>query len=88
VGFVTAEGKGGVDTAIVSFAFAATPGSPPALLQTDEGWNIVWVTEATVRIEPEFEAVRHTVARRFQAARQHALYSAYIDELKAAGGTP
>ena len=88
MGFVTAEGKGGVDPAIVSFAFRATPGAPPALFETEEGWNIVWVTEAAERFEPEFEAVRHTVARRFNAVRQRALYSAYIDELKAAKGTP
>jgi peptidyl-prolyl cis-trans isomerase C len=88
VGFITAEGKGGVDAAIVSFAFEATPGGPPALLETEEGWNIVWVTEAAERFEPDFEAVRHTVARRFNAVRQRALYSAYIDELKAAKGAP
>ena len=88
MGFVTAEGKGGVDPAIVSFAFGATPGEAPALFETEEGWNIVWVTEATERFEPEFEAVRHTVDRRFNAVRQRELYSAYIDKLKAAEGTP
>jgi peptidyl-prolyl cis-trans isomerase C len=84
VGFLTADGKGGVATSVVDHAFAAVPGAPPVLIRTEEGWNIFWVPEATERVEPDFNTVRHTVVRRLKAARHRALYSTYIDGLKAA----
>jgi len=87
VGFLTANGKGGIAPSIVTQAFAASPGAPPALVQTEEGWNILWVPEATERVEPEFEAVRQTVIRRVRAARQRSLYSTYVDGLKAGAET-
>ncbi len=84
VGFLTAAGKGGIAASAVDQAFAAVPEAPPVLVRTEEGWNIFWVPEATERVEPEFETVRHTVVRRLRAERHRALYSTYVDGLKAA----
>ncbi len=85
LGFVTAEGKGGVDGTLVDRAFAMTAGAPPELFETAEGWNILWVPARRDRIEPSFDAVRHTVLRRLRAQRHKALQDRYVQGLR--GGT-
>jgi len=85
LGFVTAEGKGGVDGTVVDRAFAMAPGAPPELFETSEGWNILWAPARRDRIEPSFDAVRHTVLRRLRAQRHKALQDKYVQGLR--GGT-
>lgn len=82
VGFITAEGKGGLDPAAVLGAFAMEAGGPPKLVHTPEGWNILWVPAVRGRIEPTFEEVRHSVLRRLRARRHKALHDEYLERLR------
>jgi hypothetical protein len=83
IGFVTREGVGGVDRAIIETAFSLTVGAPPSLSQSSDGWNILWVPASRKRIEPTFEEVRFTVLRRARSQDQGSRKNAYIESLKA-----
>ena len=88
IGFITTEGKGGLDSEAVTHAFAMKPGGSPELVHTAEGWNILWVPAIRDRIEPTYEEVRHTALRRLRARKHRALQDEYLSKLRAAGERP
>lgn len=84
LGFVTKEGKPGVDPAVVEAAFALPAGQDVSdVFETAEGLNIVYVPNRRERVERPFEAMRGSVLRKVKSDKYKALYDGYVDGLRA-----
>lgn len=72
LGFVPAEGKPGVDPAVVALAFGAPVGEVQPPLRTETGWVIVLPAARRETVERTYEQMRGTVLRdlKSQAAEQ------------------
>ncbi len=83
MGFVTLEGKPGVDPAVVEKAFAIGRGDVSDVFETRDGWNIVQVASRRDKVERSFEQMRGSVLRKVKSEKYRTLYEAYVAGLKA-----
>lgn len=82
VGFVSKEGKPGLDQQIVDKAFTLEVNQVSDVFKTEEGYNIVTVAARREQIERTFQQMKGTVLRKAKNARQQELYEAYVGKLK------
>jgi parvulin-like peptidyl-prolyl isomerase len=82
VGFVSSEGKPGLDEAIVTKAFEMSVGEVSEPFVTDDGYNIVYVANKRERVERTFQQMKGSVLRKVKNEKLKDLYQGYVDELK------
>lgn len=84
VGFVSKEGKAGLDQAVVDKAFGLDTNQVSDVFKTDEGYNIVMVAARREQIERTFQQMKGTVLRKAKSAKQQELYDSYVAKLRTA----
>jgi peptidyl-prolyl cis-trans isomerase C len=82
VGFVSSEGKPGLDEAIVTKAFEMSVGEVSEPFKTDDGYNIVYVANKRERVERTFQQMKGSVLRKVKNEKLKELYQGYVDDLK------
>ncbi len=82
VGFVSAEGKPGLDEAIVAKAFEMSVGEVSEPFKTDDGYNIVYVANKRERVERTFQQMKGSVLRKVKNEKLKELYQSYVDSLE------
>ncbi len=83
LGFMTAEGKPGVEKEVVAAAFEQAKGTMSAPFLTGTGWNIVYVPNRHARVERTFDQMRGSVIRKVKSAKYKELYEGYVESLRA-----
>lgn len=83
VGFVAAEGKPGIDPAIVQAAFALPVGAIAAPIRIHDGYVVVKSINRRERVERTFEQMKGSVLRAAKNERLKALYDEYTAKLRA-----
>lgn len=84
VGFVSKEGKPGLDQAIVEKAFTLETGKASEVFKTEDGYNIVLVAARREQVERTFQQMKGTVLRKAKNAKQQEIYDAYVAKLREA----
>ncbi len=83
LGFMTKEGKPGVEKEVVAAAFEQPKGTMTAPFLTGTGWNIVYVPNRHERVERTFDQMRGSVIRKVKSAKYKGLYEDYVEGLRA-----
>ena len=81
VGFVPADGKPGLDKAIVDEAFKLGVGEISGVFKTDEGYNIVLAANKRDKVERTFQQMKGSVLRKIKNEKLKSLYEGYVDDL-------
>lgn len=82
VGFVPADGKPGLDKAIVDEAFKLGVGEISGVFKTDEGYNIVLAANKRDKVERTFQQMKGSVLRKIKNEKLKSLYEGYVDDLR------
>lgn len=82
VGFVSSEGKPGLDKAIVDKAFEMSVGEVSEPFLTDDGYNIIYVANKRERVERTFQQMKGSVLRKVKNEKLKDLYQGYVDKLQ------
>ncbi len=82
VGFVSAEGKPGLDEAIVAKAFEMGVGEVSEPFLTDDGYNIVYVANKRERVERTFQQMKGSVLRKVKNEKLKEMYESYVAQLR------
>ncbi len=83
VGFVSAEGKPGLDEAIVERAFEMDVGEVSDPFKTEDGYNVIYVANRRDRVERTFQQMKGSVLRKVKNEKLKDLYNDYVESLKA-----
>ncbi len=83
VGFVSKEGKPGLDQAIVEKAFALETGAISEVFKTGDGYNVIQVATRREQVERTFQQMKGSVLRKVKNDKMKELYDAYITKIKA-----
>lgn len=81
VGFVSAEGKPGLDPGLVAAAFNA-PMNTPQLHDQGDGWVVFMVVNRRAQVARTFEQMKGSVLRKVKNERLAELYDAYVLDLR------
>lgn len=82
VGFVSKEGKPGLDPAIVEKAFGVETGAVSDVFKTADGYNIVQVAARREQVERTFQQMKGSVLRKVKNDKMKELYDSYVAKLK------
>jgi parvulin-like peptidyl-prolyl isomerase len=82
VGFVSKEGKPGLDPAIVDKAFSLETGAVSEVFKTADGYNVVQVAARREQVERTFQQMKGSVLRKVKNDKMKELYDAYVAKLK------
>ena len=82
LGFVGVKGKPGVDEAIITAAFEMEKSEVSEVIETDDGFSILYVPNKRDRVERTFEQMRGSVLRKVKSDRYNQLYESYVGNLK------
>ncbi len=82
IGFVSRDGKPGLDMAIVERAFAMETYQVSEPFETDEGYNIIWIANRRERVERTFQQMKGSVLRKVKNEHLEELYQDYVDQLR------
>lgn len=82
VGFVSKEGKPGLDAAIVDKAFGLETGAVSEVFKTSDGYNIVQVAARREQVERTFQQMKGSVLRKVKNDKMKELYDGYVTKLK------
>jgi len=82
VGFVSRQGKPGLDTAIVEKAFELDNGQLSEVFLTDDGYNILYIANRRERVERTFQQMKGSVLRKVKNQRLKEMYDAYVEGLR------
>ncbi|MED5374114.1 MAG: peptidylprolyl isomerase [Myxococcota bacterium] len=83
VGFVSQEGKPGLDQSIVDKAFGMEVGQLSQVFRTDSGFSIVYVAQKRDRMERTFQQMKGSVLRKVKNDRLNDVLEEYVSKLKA-----
>jgi len=83
LGFVGLKGKPGVDQALIDAAFEMDKGEVSEVIETDDGFNVLYVPNRRERVERTFEQMRGSVLRKVKSDRYNQLYDEYVGNLMA-----
>jgi len=83
LGFVGQKGKPGIDQTLIDAAFDMDKGDVSDVLETDDGFNVLYVPNRRERVERTFEQMRGSVLRKVKSDRYNELYDAYVGRLEA-----
>ena len=82
LGFVSSEGKPGVDEAIVEKAFGMEVGQVSEVFRTDEGYNVIYIANKRDKVERTFQQMKGSVLRKLKNDRLQDMYETYVDGLE------
>jgi peptidyl-prolyl cis-trans isomerase C len=82
VGFVSKEGKPGLDPAIVDKAFSLETGAVSDVFKTADGYNIVQVAARREQVERTFQQMKGSVLRKIKNDKMKELYDGYVARAK------
>lgn len=82
VGFVSKEGKPGLEQAIVDKAFGMETSAISEVFKTEDGYNIIQVAARREQLERTFQQMKGTVLRKAKSAKQQELYDGFVGGLK------
>jgi len=85
LGFVSEDGKPGVDSAIVDRAFSLDVESVSDVFQTDEGFNVIYVANRRDKVERTFQQMKGSVLRKLKNERLQEMYDEYVTGLRGDG---
>lgn len=84
LGYLSAEGKPGIDQAVVDAAFKLQVGEVSQPFEAAGGVNIVTVAARRERVERTFEQMKGSVLRKLKNERYKELTDAYVAQVKGA----
>jgi len=82
IGFVSADGKPGLDQAIVDKAFQMGVGEVSEPFKTEDGYNIIYVANKREKVERTFQQMKGSVLRKVKNEKLKELYDQYVAQLK------
>lgn len=82
VGFVSRDGKPGLDPEVVKMAFQMKVGEISPVFKSTDGYNIIMVPNRRDRIERTFQQMKSAVLRKVKNEKVKELYEQYVDQLK------
>jgi len=82
VGFVSKEGKPGLDPAIVDTAFGLETGAISDVFKTTDGYNVVQVAARREQVERTFQQMKGSVLRKVKNDKMKTLYDDYVAKLQ------
>ncbi len=82
VGFVSREGKPGLDQGIVDRAFEMDAGEVSDVFKTSDGYNVIYVANKRERVERTFQQMKGSVLRKVKNEKLKDLYEQYVAQLK------
>ncbi len=82
IGFVSKEGKPGLDTAIVEKAFELPTNAISEVFKTTEGYNIVQVAARREQVERTFQQMKGSVLRKVKNDKMKSLYDEYVAKIR------
>lgn len=82
VGFVSKEGKPGLDQEIVNKAFEMETGAISDVFKTADGYNVVQVAARREQVERTFQQMKGSVLRKVKNEKMKELYDSYVAKLK------
>lgn len=82
IGFISKEGKPGLDPKVVEEAFKLEANQLSEVFKTDEGYNIVMVVNKRERVERTFEQMKGAVLRKLKTEKSKEIQDKYIEDLK------
>jgi parvulin-like peptidyl-prolyl isomerase len=82
VGFVSKEGKPGLDQAVVEKAFTLETNAISDVFKTDDGYNIVQVASRREKVERTFQQMKGSVLRKVKNDKMKELYDGYVGKVK------
>ncbi len=82
LGFVGVKGKPGVDQVIIDAAFEMSKGDVSEVVETDDGFSVLYVPNKRDRVERTFEQMRGSVLRKVKSDRYNQLYDDYVGNLE------
>jgi parvulin-like peptidyl-prolyl isomerase len=85
LGFVSDDGKPGVDSAIVEQAFELDVESVSDVFKTDEGFNVIYVANRRDKVERTFQQMKGSVLRKLKNERLQEWYDEYVTALRGSG---
>lgn len=82
LGFVSAQGKPGIDQAVVDKAFTMDVGQVSEVFEAGEGFNVIYIANRRERVERTFEQMKGSVLRKVKNERYKELYDGYVDGIR------
>lgn len=82
IGFVSKEGKPGLDQALVDLAFTMQVNAVSEPVKTGDGYNIVYVANKREKVERTFQQMKGSVLRKVKNDKLKSLYDEYVAQLK------
>ena len=82
VGFVSAEGKPGLDQDIVDQAFSLELEELSQVFESTDGFNILYIANKRERVERTFQQMKGSVLRKVKNDKLKDMYESYVDSLK------
>ncbi len=82
VGFVSSEGKPGLDQDIVDKAFTLEVDELSEVFETADGANLILVANRRERVERTFQQMKGSVLRKVKNEKLKEMYETYVDSLK------
>lgn len=82
VGFVPADGKPGLNEAVVTEAFKLGVGELSGVFKTDEGYNFVLAANKRDKVERTFQQMKGSVLRKVKNEKLKSLYDSYVGGLR------
>ena len=82
LGFISREGKPGLDTMLVEKAFTLEVEQLSPVFRTDEGYNILMVANKREKVERTFQQMKGSVLRKVKNAKLKALYEEFVGGLR------
>jgi peptidyl-prolyl cis-trans isomerase C len=87
IGFVSREGKPGIDQEVVTKAFELQTNAISEVFKTSEGYNIVQVANRREQVERTFQQMKGSVLRKVKNDAMKKLYDDYVAKLKTGANT-
>jgi len=81
-GFVSREGRPGLDPEIVERAFEMSEGDVSEVFETEEGYNVILLARQRDRVVRSFQQVRAAVLRKLKNDRMMEVRETYLADLK------
>ncbi len=82
LGFISRDGKPGVDQEIVDKAFELDVEQVSEVFKTDEGYNVIYVANRRDKVERTFQQMKGSVLRKLKNERLQEMYDQYVEGLK------
>ncbi|HJN73956.1 MAG TPA: peptidylprolyl isomerase [Myxococcota bacterium] len=82
VGFVSAEGKPGLDQDIVDVAFSLDVEELSGVFESADGYNILYIANKRERVERTFQQMKGSVLRKVKNDKLKEMYESYVASLK------